>query len=99
MMKLFKLPFKIASLPIIAVLLVFQLVGAILIGMSSIVTKLLATVFILGTIAGLATSAPANMIYQSAGIGAFFAIAPHIAVWILDKFTDITLFLLNFLQS
>lgn len=99
MTKLLKLPFKLAIVPILVVLLAFQLVGAILIGLSSIVTKLLATLFIVGTIAELATSAPASMICQTAVLSLFFAIAPHLSVWLMDKISDLMILLLDFLLS
>ena len=98
MEKLLKLLFKLAVFPILALLLVLQLVGALLVGLSSVVTKLLAIVFIIGTVAGIAVSAPTNMIYQTAGVGAFFALAPHIATWLLDKVSDLMITVLDFLM-
>lgn len=79
MKKLFKLPLRIAALPLIALLLTFQLIGSILVGMSSIVTNLLATVFLIGSIAGSIADAPGSMICQTVELGIFFALAPYIA--------------------
>ena len=42
-------------------------------------------------------TAPSGLIFQTAGIGIFFAVAPHIAGWLLEKVTDLTLVLLDFL--
>ena len=73
MKKLLKLPLWIAALPMIILLLTFQLIGTILVGLSSIVTNLLATVFLIGSIAGSIIDAPSSMICQAVGIGVFFA--------------------------
>lgn len=51
-MKLLKLPLRIATLPLIAILLVFQLISSLIVGLTSIVTNLLATVFLIGAVAG-----------------------------------------------
>ena len=96
MKKLLKLPLRIAAIPIIILLLLFQLISSILVGMSSIVTNLLSTVFLIGSVAGLIANAPASMIYQAVGLGVFFALAPHIASWLLDRVTSLMLLLLDF---
>lgn len=62
MKKLLKLPLRIAALPIVALLLAFQLIGSILVGLSSIVTNLLAMVFLIGSIAGSIADAPSSML-------------------------------------
>ncbi len=99
MKKLLKLPFRIAALPTIAMLLVFQLIGSILVGLSSIVTNLLSSVFLVGVVAGWAVNAPCGMVFQAAGIGIFFTLAPHIAGWLLNKVTDLMLAVLDFMLS
>ena len=81
MKKLLKLPLRIATLPLIAILLVFQLISSLIVGLTSIVTNLLATVFLIGSVAGWIANAPSGLIFQTAGIGIFFAVAPHIAGW------------------
>ena len=98
MMKLFKLPLRIAALPLIVALLMFQLGLSIIVGLTSVVTNLLATVFFIGTVAGCAVGASADLIYQAAGLGIFFAVAPHIASWLLDKVTILVLVIVDFLQ-
>ena len=99
MKKLLKLPLRLAALPLIAILLVFQLISSVIVGVTSIVTNLLATVFLIGSIAGWIANAPTNLIFQTAGLGIFFAFAPHIAGWLLKKVTDLTLILLDFLLA
>ena len=68
MKKLLKLPLRIATLPIIAILLVFQLISSLIVGLTSIVTNLLATVFLFGSVAGWIANAPSIPIFQTAGI-------------------------------
>jgi len=97
MKKLLRLPLRIAALPLIVMLLVFQLISSIIVGLTSIVTNLLATVFLIGSVAGWIANAPSDLIFQTAGIGIFFAFAPYIAGWLLEKVTDLTLGLLDFL--
>ena len=99
MKKLLKLPLRIAVLPLIVLLLIFQLMGSILVGMSSIVTNLLATAFLIGSIAGSIANAPTSMICQTVGLGVFFALAPHIASWILDRVTSLMLVILDLLLA
>ena len=99
MKKLLKLPLRIAALPLIVLLLIFQLIGSILVGISSIVTNLLATVFLIGSIAGSIADAPGSIICQAVGLGVFFALAPHIASWLLDRVTSLMLFILDFLLA
>lgn len=97
MKKMLKLPLQIAALPLIAILLVFQLIASILVGLTSIVTNLLATVFLIGSVAGWIANAPSGLIFQTVGLGIFFAFDPHIAGWLLEKATDLTLGLLDIL--
>ena len=97
MKKLLKLPLRIATLPLIAILLVFQLISSVIVGLTSIATNLLATVFLIGSVAGWIANAPSVLIFQTAALGIFFACAPHIAGWLLKKVTALTLGLLDFL--
>ena len=83
MKKLLKLPLWIATLPLIVILLVFKLISSIIVGLTSIVTNLLATVFLIGSVAGWIANAPSVLIFQTVGLGIFFAFAPHIAGWLL----------------
>ena len=99
MRNLLKLPLRIAALPLIAILLVFQLISSLIVGLTSIATNLLATVFLFGSLAGWIANAPNGMIFQTAALGIFFAFAPHIAGWLLKKVTDLTLGLLDFLLT
>ena len=99
MNKLLKLALRIATLPLIAILLVFQMISSVIVGLASIATNLLATVFLFGSLAGWIANAPSGLIFQTAALGIFFAFAPHIAGWLLDKVTNLTLGLLDFLLA
>ena len=97
MKKLLKLPLRLAALPLIAILLVFQLISSVIVGLTSIATNLLATVFLFGSVAGWIANAPSVLIFQIVGLGIFFAFARYIVGWLLEKATDLTLGLLDFL--
>ena len=97
--KLLKLPIKLTALPLILVLLALHFAGAIVLGLSSAITNLLATIFFLGSLAGWMVHAPGAMLCQTVGIGVFFALAPHIVGWLLDKVADFTMHILDFILS
>ncbi len=97
--RLLKLPIKLAAFSLISVLLALHFAGAIVLGISYVITRLLATVFLLGSLAGWIVHAPSSILYQTVGIGVFFALAPHIAGWLLGQVTDVTLFILDFILN
>ncbi len=99
LVRLLKQPIKLVALRLIPVLLALHFAGAIVLGMSSVITNLLATVFLSGSLAGWIVHAPGAMLCQTVGIGVFFALAPHIAGWLLGKVTDVTLFILDFILT
>ena len=98
-LKLIKLPLWLAALLVLLALFVLQLLGAVLIGLSSIVTHLLASVFLLGAVAGWLVHAQPWMVWQAVGIGLFFAFAPSLAAWLLNRVTDCVLRILSFMFS
>lgn len=98
-LKLIKLPLRLAAISALLALLALQLLGAILIGLSSVVTHLLASVFLLGAVAGWLVHAQSWMVWQAVGIGLFFAFAPSLAAWLLNKVTDCALRILSFVLS
>ena len=99
MKKLLKLPLKIAAFLLIGLLLVFQLGLSIFVGLTSIVTNLLATVFLIGSVAGWIADAPGSMVCQAVALGVFFVFAPYIASWLLEKVTDLALGILDFMLA
>ena len=98
-LKLIKLPLRLAALPILLALLALQLIGAVLIGFSSIVTHLLASVFLIGAVAGWLVHVQPWMVWQAVGIGLFFAFAPSLAACLLNRMTDCALRILSFVLS
>ena len=95
LLKLIKLPLRLAAIPFLLTLLALQLLGAVLIGLSSVVTHLLANVFLIGAVAGWLVHAQPWMVWQAVGIGLFFAFAPSLAAWLLNKGTDCALRILS----
>ena len=99
LLKFIKLPLRLAAIPILLALLALQLIGAVLIGLSSVVTHLLASVFLIGAVAGWLVHAQPWMVWQAVGIGLFFAFAPSLAAWLLNRVTDCVLRILSFTLS
>ena len=99
LLKLIKLPLRLAAIPVLLALLALQLLGAVLIGLSSIITHLLASVFLIGAVTGWLVHAQPWMVWQAVGIGLFFAFAPSLAAWLLNKVTDCALRILSFVLS
>ena len=99
LLKLIKLPLRLAAIPVLLALLALQLLGVILIGLSSVVTHLLASVFLLGAVAGWLVHAQSWMVWQAVGIGLFFAFAPSLAAWLLNRVTDCVLRILSFMLA
>ena len=98
-MFLVKLPFRIAALPVILVMMVVHFIVALITGISSVITNLLGTIAI-ATAAGiwmfrLGTDADA---YAMLAFGAVLIILPHIAEWLLDKAADVTGWLIAFVM-
>ena len=98
MMFLLKLPFRIAALPLLAVLLIVRLASALITGLSSIVTNILGTAA-LAAAAGiwmfdLGTNPDA---YKMIGFALFLFFVPHIADWLVEKATDLGTSLVAFL--
>ena len=99
LLKLIKLPLWLAAIPILLALLDLQLLGAVLIGLSSITTHLLASVFLIGAVTGWLVHAQPWMVWQAVGIGLFFAFAPSLTAWLLNVVTDYVLRILSFVLS
>ena len=99
LLKLIKQPLRLATIPILLALLAIQLLGAMLLGLSSVVTHLLASVFLIGAVAGWLVHAQPWMVWQAVGIGLFFAFAPSLAACLLNRGTDCVLRILSFVLS
>ena len=99
LLKPIKLSLRLAAIPVLLALLVLQLLGAVLIGISSVVTHLLASVFLIGAVAGWLVHAQPWMVWQAVGIGLFFAFAPSLAAWLQSRMTDCVLRILSFMLA
>ena len=98
-MRILKMLLRLISLPALVVSLVVHVLLALIIGLSSIVTNLIGTFFILGTIAGWLTHAAPSMVWQTVGTGIFFFLAPHIAGWLNEKASGIAGTIFGFLMK
>ena len=98
-MKLIKLPFKVVAVALVPALMILHFTGAIVLGLSSTFTNLLASLFLFGSIAGWFMHEQTTILAQTVGIGIFFSLAPHIGEWLLSKLTDITIAMLEFIFS
>ena len=98
-LKLIKLPLRLAAIPVLLALLALQLLSAVVIGLSSIITHLLASVFLIGAVTGWLVHAQPWMVWQAVGIGLFFAFAPSLAAWLLNRITDCVLRILSFMLA
>ena len=99
LLKLIKLALRLAAIPVLLSLLALQLLASVLIGLSSIITHLLASVFLLGAVSGWFAQAQPWMVWQAVGIGLFFAFAPSLAAWLLNVVTDCVFRILSFVLS
>ena len=97
--KLIKLPLRVIALPIILVMLAVQVIGAFVIGLSSIVTNLLSTFFLLDAVAGWIAHGSPAFIGQVAGVGIFFLLAPQLAGWLLNRIASLMRFILALILS
>ena len=88
---------RLISLPVLVASLLVHVLLALVIGLSSIVTNLIGTFFIFGSIAGWITHAAPSMVWQTVGIGIFFFLAPHIAGWLNEKASGIAGTIFGFL--
>ena len=98
-LKLIKLPLRLAAIPVLLSLLALQLLGSVLLRLSSIIIHLLASVFLLGAVAGWLVQAQPWMVWQAVGIGLFFAFASSLAAWLMNVATDCVLCILSFVLS
>ena len=99
LLKLIKLPLRLAAIPVFLSLLARQLLSSVLLGLSSVISHLLASVFLLGAVAGWLVYAQPWMVWQAVGIGLFFAFAPSLEAWLLNVVTDCVLRILSFVLA
>ena len=97
--RLLKLPFKAISMVFIPALMVLHFVGSLLLGMSSILTHILASVFLFGSAAGFITHQPADILTRTICIGLLLSVFPYVGEWLLGKLTSLTIVLLDFISA
>ena len=85
LLTILKAPLKIAALLLAFLLLLMQFACTLLLGISSFVLNLLASLFLAGAVAGWIVHAEAVLIWRTAGIGIFFTLLPSLAEWLLDS--------------
>lgn len=87
-MFLVKLPFRLFSLPVLAMLIVIRIASLLITGVSSIVTNLIGSVAVLASAGIWMFQLGSNHdAYMMLGFGLFLFLAPRIADWIVDKVT------------
>ena len=98
-MRIVKMLLRLISLPLLIASLLVHILLALIIGVSSIVTNPIGSLFIIGSIAGWLTQAAPTMVWETVGIGVFFFLAPHIASWLNEKASEIAGSIFRFLIS
>lgn len=87
-MFLVKLPFRILSLPVLALLIVIRVASLLVTGISSLVTNLIGMTAVLAATGIWMFQLGSNReAYMMLGFGLFLFLAPRIADWIVDKVT------------
>ena len=89
-MFLVKLPFRILSLPVLALLIVIRVASLLLTGISSLVTNLIGMIAVLAAAGIWMFQLGSNYdAYMMLGFGLFLFLAPKAADWIVDKATTL----------
>ena len=98
-MFLVKLPFRILSLPVLALLIVIRVASLLVTGISSLVTNLLGITAVLAA-AGIwmFQLGSDHDAYMMLGFGLFLFLAPKAADWIMGKATSLCARLVSFIS-
>ena len=84
LLTILKAPVKIAALLLAFLLLLMQFACTLLLGISSFVLNLLASLFLAGAVAGWFVHAEAVLVWRTAGIGIFFVLLPSLVEGLLS---------------
>jgi hypothetical protein len=84
LLTILKAPLKITALLLAFLLLLVQLACTLLLGISSFVLNLLASLFLAGAVVGWIVHAEAVLVWQTAGIGIFFVLLPSLVEGLLS---------------
>ena len=96
LLTILKAPLKIAALLLAFLLLLMHLACTLLLGISSFVLNLLASLFLVGAVAGWIVHAEAVHVWQTAGIGIFFVLLPSLVEGLLSGIAWLTEHLWDF---
>ena len=96
LLTILKAPLKIAALLLAFLLLLVQLACTLLLGISSFVLNLLASLFLAGAVAGWFVHAEAVLVWRTAGIGIFFVLLPSLVEGLLSAIAWLTEHLWDF---
>ena len=95
LLTILKAPLKIAALLLAFLLLLVQFTCTLLLGITSFVLNLLASLFLAGAVMGWIVHAEAMLVWRTAGAGIFFALLPSLAegllsgvVWLSERLWD-----------
>ena len=97
--RLLKLSFKPMALILIPGLMILHFIGSLVLGLSSILTHILASVFLFGSAAGFITHQLVDILTRTICIGLFLAVFPYIGEWLPGKLTSLTIVLLDFISA
>ena len=95
--RIIRLPLKLIAMPAALALFLCHAACAIVIGIGSMVTNLVAGLFIFGAAIEWIAGAPSAMAYQCLGL--FLLAAPHLASWIIGKAADLLYRVLGFITA
>ena len=84
LLTILKASLKIAALLLAFLLLLMQFTCTLLLGITSFVLNLLASLFLAGAVMGWIVQAEAMIVWRTAGAGIFFALLPSLAEWLLS---------------
>ena len=96
LLTILKAPLKIAALLLAFLLLLMQLACTLLLGISSFVLNLLASLFLAGAVVGWIVHAEAMLVWRTAGIGIFFVLLPSLVEGLLNGIAWLTEHLWDF---
>ena len=96
LLTILKAPLKIAALLLAFRFLLVQLACTLLLGISSFVLNLLASLFLAGAVVGWIVHAEAVLVWQTVGIGIFFVLLPSLVEGLLSGIAWLTEHLWDF---
>ena len=96
LLTILKAPLKIAALLLAFLLLLMQFACTLLLGISSFVLNLLASLFLAGAVVGWIVHAETVLVWRTAGAGIVFTLLPSLAEWLLSGIAWLTEHLWDF---